>query len=78
MFTQIGLYSHGTSMASFLHFEHLLKTNSDLRYSRAALFGERIVLLASAHEEISEDILLEMVHEVIHAGERLRSELKRL
>lgn len=77
-FTQIGTYRKGASMQSFLHLEHLLKVNAELRFSRTGLMGERIVVLAAAHELYPEEVLLEMVHEVVQAGGKLRRDLERL
>lgn len=74
-FTQISLYRKGASVESFLHFEHALRANLDLRFSRIALMGDRMVLLSTAHENFPEEILLEMVHEVLYAGTKLKKEL---
>jgi len=69
-FTQLGSYTQGDA----LDIERLLRVNLDLRFSRTALMGERVVLLAAAGENFTEDILLEMVQEVVYAGNRLQQE----
>ena len=72
-FSQIGCYHPGDS----IDMEKLLRVNMDLRFSRTAFMGERVILLAAAGENFSEDILLEMVHEVVYAGNRLQQEFGR-
>lgn len=71
-FTQIRCLPHGASDPEL--FRRYLQLNLDLKYSRVALMGDRVVLLSAAGENFDEDILLEMVHEVVYAGGRLREE----
>jgi hypothetical protein len=71
-FTQIGCLP--VTETDPARYRRYLEINKDLLYSRIALLGERVVILAVAGETFDEDIMLEMIHEVVYAGARLGKE----
>lgn len=75
LFTIIDSFKKSHCSASHELLEKLLRANVDLRFSRIALMGDRIALLAAASEAFPVDVVLEMVHEVAYAGSKLTKEV---
>lgn len=70
-FTELGEVD-GTRPVQF--YQELLRRNHAMRYARIALRENRMVLLSTAHEAATEELLLEMLHEVVYAGSQLQKE----
>lgn len=70
-FTELGEVD-GSRPVSF--YQELLRKNHALRYARVALRENSMVLLSTAHEAATEELLLEMLHEVVYAGEQMQRE----
>ena len=73
--TSLGEYRGEHALARL---ESVLRFAIELRYARVALRDDELVLFALAPEVSTEDLMLEMVHEVAWMGEQISQELERV
>jgi len=74
--TQIGKFSKNKDKVALRKSEYLLSANIDLRFSRTALMGNKIVLLAVVGMSFSEESILEIVHEICYGSKKFKNDLK--